>query len=99
MLTAKLMQENQTEFVLAGINEALSNSGFNRRMVCEVSDGGKIAIWGRDGNTKNIDAVHKAGFPCVVSGAWRDPEPWAVKFGHTHWLKENEVLSVIPEPR
>ena len=49
----------------------------HRRLVCLIEGGGKLAIWGRDGNTKNIDAVRAAGFPCVVSAVWCAHEPRA----------------------
>jgi superfamily I DNA/RNA helicase len=71
----------------------------HRRLVCLIDGGGKLAIWGRDGNARNIDAVREAGFPCLVSGVWRDPEPWAVKYGHTHWLEESGVLTVTNDRR
>jgi superfamily I DNA/RNA helicase len=75
------------------------NRTSNRRLVCLIDGGGKLAIWGRDGNTRNIDAVRAAGFPCVVSCVVRNPEPWAARFGHTHWLEENNHLQVIEELR
>ena len=89
------------ELRLTGIDPgSQEDSPSHRRLVCLIEDGGKLAIWGRDHNTKNIDAVRAAGFPCVVSAVWRAPEPWAVKqYGHTRWLEEHEVLSVLEGPR
>ncbi len=37
-----------------------------KRLVCNIEGGGKLAIWGDERNSANLDAVLAAGLPCVV---------------------------------
>ena len=57
-------------FYLVGYDEGGSRqtegAAGTKRLVCNIEGGGKLAIWGREGNTVNIDAVLGAGRPCVV---------------------------------
>lgn len=67
-----------------------------KRLVCLIEGGGKLAIWGSEANTANIDAVVKAGFPCEVCCDWRTPVDWGTtKFGHEHWVPEGAKLRVV----
>ena len=64
-----------------------------RRLVCNIEGGGKLAIWGRERNRANLDAVLAAGLPCVVRCATVEPQPWAAeKYGHTHWVPQDVRL-------
>jgi len=69
-----------------------------RRLVCVTDFGGKLAIWGQEAPTRemaNIDAVLKAGVPCMVECESEEPAEWATDFGHTHWVSQNSVLKVV----
>lgn len=67
-----------------------------KRLVCNIEGGGKLAIWGREGNTANLDAVLAAGLPCVVRCMCEEPDPWAAeKYGHTHWIPGGARLEVF----
>ena len=68
----------------------------NLRLVCRLQGGGKLAIWGKAGSRRSIDAVLAAGVPCTVECEWREPNPiQAEKFGHTQWVREDLDLKVI----
>jgi hypothetical protein len=68
----------------------------NRRLVCVLDHGGKLAIWGRDGARENIDKVLSAGLPCSVECEYRPPnEIQAEKYGHTHWVQQDFALTVL----
>lgn len=88
---------NQGRFRLVGLDEGgVAGSPDNRRLVCNIDSGGKLAIWGKDGARRNIDTVLRAGVPCTVECQWREPNPvHADKFGHTHWVREDLELKVV----
>jgi hypothetical protein len=88
---------NKGTFRLVAFDEGgVAGSPENRRLVCLVDSGGKLAIWGKDGARRNIDAVLKAGVPCTVECEWRPPNPvHAEKFGHTQWVREDLHLAVV----
>lgn len=68
------------------------------RLVCRTEDGGKMAIWGREENRRNIDAVLDAGAPCTVESEYRDPKPeLAERFGHTHLVRQEYRLRVVED--
>ena len=68
----------------------------NLRLVCLEESGGKLAIWGKQGARRNIDAVLKTGMPCTVECEWREPNPThAAKFGHRYWVREDFSLKVV----
>ena len=68
----------------------------NLRLVCRIQGGGKLAIWGKAGSRRNIDAVLSAGLPCTVECEWREPNPiQAQRFGHTQWVREDLDLKVV----
>jgi len=73
----------------------------NRRLVCVIESGGKLAIWGQEapaGNMRNINAVLDAGIPCTIECECREPEKWAAQqFGHTHWVPQDCPLRVIKD--
>ena len=61
------MDPPRTEFVLTSVDWDASNEHkTNRRLVCWIQGGGKLAILGRGGNSAHITAVLAAGFPCTV---------------------------------
>lgn len=69
-----------------------------RRLVCVIRAGGKLAIWGQEvpsHNMRNIETALNAGMPCTVECEYREPEEWAVQYGHTHWVAQDYVLRVI----
>ena len=92
-----MTDQHQTEFVLTGVDPGSGDGApANRRLVCLLEGDGKFAIWGRDGNTKHIDMVQAAGFPCTISCDWREVPAWAhEKYGHPHWLEENAYMKVL----
>lgn len=57
---------------------------------------GRSRSGARKGNRTNIEAVLAAGLPCVVRCACVDPEAWAMKYGHTHWVPEDVRLRASP---
>jgi hypothetical protein len=71
----------------------------NKRLVCVMEDGGKLAIWGEElphRNMRNIDSVLKAGVPCTVECNYRAPaEEMRLKYGHTHWVAQDDLLRII----
>jgi hypothetical protein len=70
----------------------------NRRLVCVTDSGSKLAIWGQEiptRNMQNIDSVLEAGLPCVVECEYRNPAEWADCYGHTHWVPQDCSLRVI----
>jgi hypothetical protein len=69
----------------------------NLRLVCQIDPGGKLAVWGREGNRRNIDSVLTAGLPCIVECEFREPNDWGTGFGHTHWVREDQALRVVTE--
>jgi hypothetical protein len=88
---------NRGIFLLVGFDEGgLSGSPENLRLVCNVASGGKLAIWGKEGSRRNIDAVLEAGLPCTVESEWLLPNPvHAEKFDHTYWVREDLALRVV----
>lgn len=73
----------------------VNRNGNTFRLVCVIESGGKLAIWGDEGDMRNIEAVGKAGMPCTVECEYRTPEDWGVKYGHTHWVPQHQSLRVI----
>ena len=92
---------SQGRFHLVGLDESGGkHEGVKGdiRLVCQIDGGGKLAIWGSIRNTRNIDLVMGASFPCVISCLWREPSSWArERYGHIHWVQENANLEVISQ--
>ncbi len=66
------------------------------RLVCRIEGGGKLAIWGKEGARKNIDAVWSAGLPCTVECEYQQPSRvHAEKYGHTQWVGDDCWLRVV----
>ncbi len=86
-------------FQLTGFDESgVMGPEDRRRLVCSVASGGKMAIWGKDGTRRNIDAVLAAGLPCTVECDYTEPnEDHAQKFGHKYWAPEDWKLAVLPK--
>jgi hypothetical protein len=86
-------------FRLVALDEggvALSRDNDNLRLVCLIDGGGKLAIWGRDGQTGNIDRVY-AALPCRVECECIPPERWATRFGHSYWVPQGAGLKVLAD--
>lgn len=84
-------------FRLIGFDEGgVMGTPDNLRLVCLTQSEGKLAIWGKQGARRNIDAVLNAGMPCTVECEWREPNPiHADKFGHRYWVREDFRLNVV----
>lgn len=83
-------------FRLIGLDEGgVRQTEKAHRLVCLIAGGGKLAIWGGSFNRENINAVMAAGLPCTVECEYRDPEDWALEYGHTHWVAQDFDLRVI----
>ena len=66
------------------------------RLVCNIEDDGKLALWGHEQNRHNIDAILNAGLPCRIECEYSEPAPWAsTKFNHTHWVTTQARLEVL----
>jgi hypothetical protein len=91
------MTGHEAEFVLTGIDQEFSNHGVtNRRMVCHIASGDRMAIWGRKGHTEHIAAIEAHGFPCTISCWWREPHPWErEQYGSTHCLDESASMRIL----
>ena len=88
---------NSGTFRLIGFDEGGEKVGRNadHRLVCNIDGGGKIAIWGSKHSRSNIESVLKASLPCDIECEYRLPEPWAKRYGHTHWVPENCHLHIL----
>jgi hypothetical protein len=64
------------------------------RLACLVEGGGQAIFWGSEANTRNIDAILAAGFPCLVVCDWQDPPPWARDRGQRFWVSEETPVLV-----
>ena len=66
------------------------------RLVCQIADGCKLAIWGSPQTRANIDTVLAVGVPCLGRCDFTDPAPWgAQEYGHTHWVPTTGRLSIV----
>ncbi len=85
-------------FQLVGFDEGgIKGASGNRRLVCLIESGGKLAIWGQEvpeRNMRNIEAVLKAGMPCTVECQFREPGASGVVNGHTHWVRQDYELKI-----
>ena len=85
-------------FRLIAFDEAgpVEGPSTNRRLVCAIEGGGKLAIWGSDDSRQNIDAVLRTGLPCTVECTWREPNrQHAEKYGHTHWVRQDSSFRIV----
>jgi hypothetical protein len=91
------VRANREEFVLVGVDwDASREEKAHCRLVCLIRERGKLAIWGRHGDTAHITAVLAAGFPCTVSCEWREPVRWArQRYGFTHSVEEQDQLIIV----
>jgi hypothetical protein len=69
------------------------------RLVCLMESGGKLAIWGSDEDSRNIDLVLKKGMPCTVECEYIEPPEWGLIYGHSHWVPENWLLQIVAETK
>jgi len=88
---------NHGVFHLVALDEGgVCGTPDNLRLVCLTDRQEKVAIWGKEGDRRNIDTVLKAGIPSTVDAEWREPgEVQARKFGHRYWVREDCALSVV----
>lgn len=89
-----------SDLELIRVDQEVYDDPKHYRLVCFIKGAGKLAIWGRDGNTGNVDQVRawiiSAGFPIRLRAEWRPPAPWSAKYGHTHWLEEGQEVQLAP---
>lgn len=89
-------------FTLEGIDPgSTDDSPAHRRLICLVRGGGKLGIWGEDGNTRNIDtvleAVRRSGWPVTVKCETRSAgTDQATAYGHTRWVRQTALLEIVP---
>ena len=84
-------------FTIIGFDEdgVRENEG-KLRLVCNIEDDGKLALWGREQDRHNIDAVLNAGLPCTIECEYSAPASWAsTKFKHTHWVAPETRIEVL----
>ena len=68
----------------------------NRRLVCFVEGGGKLAVMGTEDARENMAAVAAAGFPCVVACARSEPKEWQRRVrGYTDVVHARDALQVV----
>lgn len=48
-----------SELILTGIDDERRDDPKHQRLVCTITGGGKLAVWGRNGNTANIEQVRQ----------------------------------------
>ena len=86
-------------FRLAGFDQGgVRGPASNLRLVCFIDGGGKLAVWGRQGASGNIDRVLSSGPRCSVDCEFREPSASHRKeYGHTHWVHETFALSIVPK--
>ena len=90
---------NSGVFRIAGFDESGEKVGpkGDRRLVCNVGGGGRIAIWGSERSQSNIEAVLKAGLPCSIECEYRPPGSWGKQYDHTHWVPESWRLRILKD--
>ena len=67
------------------------------RLLCVANSGAIAVIFGREMEMKNVNAVLKAGLPCVVRcEPYPGSETVGRVFGHTHWVWEHSMLESAP---
>ena len=63
------------------------------RLVCVADSGGKVVIFGRGSELKNINAVLETGLPCIVRCETHPVSRTAYRrWGFTHWVWEYNML-------
>jgi hypothetical protein len=68
----------------------------NRRLVCFVEGGGKLAVMGTEDERANMAAVEAAGFPCVVVCTRSEPKEWQKRVrGYTDVVHARDELRVV----
>lgn len=84
-------------FLLKAFDEpgGIHRTAKSLRLVCVMESGDKLAIWGSEGNSRNIDLVMKRGMPCTVECEPVEPSDWGKGYGHTHWVPEDRPLRVV----
>ena len=79
-------------FEEGGVRKSLEND--NLRLVCNLRSGGKLVLWGKPEENRNISGVLDFGsLPFVIEAKWCAPSPThGRKYGHTHWVPENTIV-------
>ena len=88
------------EFTLIGRDEQWSRDRpGNRRLVCFVEGGGKLAVMGTEDERENMAVVAAAGFPCVVACVRSEPKEWQKRVrGYTDVVHARDELRVLAPP-
>ena len=81
-------------FEEGGVRKSREND--NLRLVCNLPSGGKLVLWGKPENRRNISRVLDfESSSLVVEVKWCVPSPvHAREYGHTHWVPETATLRV-----
>jgi hypothetical protein len=89
--------QTSNELRLIGRDEQWSSDRpGNRRLICHIDGGGKLAIMGTEADRGNIEAVNAVGFPCTVVALTSEPKEWQQRRrGYTHVVHANDLLRVI----
>ena len=90
-----------TVFRLIGRDEEWSRDRpGNRRLVCFLEGGGKLAVMGTEDERDNMKAVAAAGFPVSVACVRSEPKEWQKRVrGYTDVVHARDLLRVLgPEP-
>jgi hypothetical protein len=91
------MGQDTRIFTLTGRDEAWSrDQPGNRRLVCFVEGGGKLAVMGTEDARENMKAVAEAGFPCAIACVRSEPKEWQKRVrGYTDVVHARDPLRVL----
>lgn len=68
----------------------------NRRLICQIEGGGRLAIMGTEDDLENMHKVAEAGFPCVVACVRSEPKEWQRRVrGYTDVVNARDALRVV----
>jgi hypothetical protein len=68
----------------------------NRRLVCFVEGGGKLAVMGTEDERANMKAVAEVGFPCAIACLRTEPKEWQKRVrGYTDVVHARDPLRVL----
>jgi hypothetical protein len=87
----------KTVFTLIGRDEEWSRDRpGNRRLVCFVEGGGKLAVMGTEDERDNMKAVEAAGFPVTIACERSEPKEWQKRVrGYTHVVHARDLLRIL----
>ena len=86
-----------TTFRLIGRDEEWSRDRpGNRRLVCFVDGGGKLAVMGTEDARENMRVVAAAGFPVSIACVRSEPKEWQRRVrGYTDVVHARDLLRVL----